>query len=73
MRERRGMTEWRFGSWQAWAKNTVSESLKDWIHEQTDKYGKVKLVLRDNQHFIETVRSNQLQLKQHGCVMNHPG
>jgi DNA excision repair protein ERCC-3 len=39
---------------QAWSKTMISPELEDWIKEQTGRYGKVKLVLRQDEHYVET-------------------
>ncbi len=38
----------------AWAKVEISASLERWIKDKTGRYGKVKLVLRENEHHVET-------------------
>jgi DNA excision repair protein ERCC-3 len=38
----------------AWSKVEIPESLEAWIKNKTGKYGKVKLVLRENEHHVET-------------------
>jgi hypothetical protein len=37
-----------------WSKTEVRADLESWIKEKTGKYGKVKLVLRENEHRVET-------------------
>lgn len=38
----------------AWSKVEVPQSLKAWIKDKSGSYGKVKLVLRENEHHVET-------------------